>query len=212
MCGPLVCQLCDSDFLYEADFTEHKKHDHGGANEYRKRVLYLMQQTGCRAITGQEKRIMLQNFAHFQQFSRPGAKGNTFVSTPEVPRCEAACALCQQKDFIEYRHKLALFGIPPQTTERTFATNVVQDAVEASDDEDPTERPTAATGGAPYVGLVKHGDVYYLQSPGKDHALLDVNRYMTRWPLIPAEELHASSVQHPINDQCAGFCTPAACR
>ena len=81
MCGPLVCQLCDSDFLYEADFTEHKNHDHGGANEYRKRVLYLMQQAGCRAITGQEKWIMLQNFAHFQQFSRPGAKGNTFLHT-----------------------------------------------------------------------------------------------------------------------------------
>ena len=69
-----------------------------------------MQQAGCRAITGQEKRIMVQNFAQLQQFSRRGAQGNTFARTPEVSRCEAACALCHQKDFIEYRHKLCLFG------------------------------------------------------------------------------------------------------
>ena len=100
----------------------------------------------------------------------------------------------------EYRHKLALFGTPPQTTERTFATNVVQDAAEASEEENPTEPLTAATGGAPHVGLVKHGDVYYLQSPEKVHALLDVERYTKRWPL-PPEELHPSSVQHPTNDQ-----------
>ena len=29
------------------------------------------------------------------------------------------------------------------------------------------------------------------------HLLLDVERYSKRWPMIPAEELHASSVQHP---------------
>ncbi len=36
---PLVCQLCDSGFLSEAAFTEHKKHEHCGEEEYRKRVL-----------------------------------------------------------------------------------------------------------------------------------------------------------------------------
>ena len=62
-----------------------------------------MEQTGSRPITGQEKRIMVQNFAHCQQFSRPGAKGNTFARISEEPRCEAACALCQRKDFTEHR-------------------------------------------------------------------------------------------------------------
>ena len=115
LCGPLVCQLCDDSFLCEESFLQHQKKDHGGVNEYRKRTLYLMQQAGCRPITGQEKRIMVQNFAHFQQFSRLVAKGNRFVQTPEVQRCEVACALCLQRDFFEHRHKLALFGTPPQT-------------------------------------------------------------------------------------------------
>ena len=70
---------------------------------------------------------MVQSFVHFQQFSRPGAKGNTFARTPEVPRCEAACALCQQKDFIEHRHKLALFATPPPTAVCTLASDDAQD-------------------------------------------------------------------------------------
>ena len=86
---------------------------HSGENEYCKRVLFLMEQSGSRPIAGQEKRIIVQKFAHFQQFSRPGAKGNTFARIPEEPRCEAAFVFCQRKDFIEHRHKLNLFGQPP---------------------------------------------------------------------------------------------------
>ena len=44
---------------------------------------------------------------------------------------------------------------------------------------------------------MNHRGVYYVQSPALVHKLLDVDRYSQRWPLIPPEELHASSVQHP---------------
>ena len=37
------------------------------------------EQSGSCPITGQEKRIIVQKFAHFQQFSRPGAKGSLGV-------------------------------------------------------------------------------------------------------------------------------------
>ena len=47
--------------------------------------------------------------------------------------------------------------------------------------------------------LLKRHGVYYLQSPEAVHAILNVERYAKRWPLIPSEELHASSVQHPSN-------------
>ena len=49
--GPLVCQLCESDFLTEEDFARHKEKHHAGEAEYRKRVLYLMAEAGCRPIT-----------------------------------------------------------------------------------------------------------------------------------------------------------------
>ena len=44
--GPLVCQLCDADFISEKSFTEHKTHCHAGEREYRKIVLYLMVEQG----------------------------------------------------------------------------------------------------------------------------------------------------------------------
>ena len=31
----------------------------------------------------------------------------------------------------------------------------------------------------------------------KIHEILNVERYIKKWPLIPLAELHASSVQHP---------------
>ena len=65
--GPLVCHLCeDATLLYDADFAAHKDKVHSGENEYRKRVLFLMEQAGSRPVTGQEKRLIAQTFAHFQ--------------------------------------------------------------------------------------------------------------------------------------------------
>ena len=194
MSGPLVCQLCDTDFLTERSFAEHKNHAHAGESEYRKRVLYLMSQQGCRPITGQEKRIIVQNFAHFQQFCHPGSKGNYFADSEEVPRYEAACALCARKDFLEHRHKLNLFAEPPTNT--ISETPAVRDAqTEQSEEEDPSVvKPSTRA-------LLKYRGIYYIQTPDQVHKLLDVTRYAQRWPLIPIEELHASSIQHPANPE-----------
>ena len=64
--GPLVCHLCENaTFVYDADFAAHKRKVHSSENEYGKRVLFLMEQSGSRPITGQEKRIIIQFFVHF---------------------------------------------------------------------------------------------------------------------------------------------------
>ena len=77
--------------MYDANFAAHNPKVHSSENEYRKRMLFLMEQSGSRPITGQEKRIIVQNYAHFQQSPHPGAKGYIFAPIPEEPRCEAAC-------------------------------------------------------------------------------------------------------------------------
>ena len=41
----------------------------------------------------------------------------------------------------------------------------------------------------------EHG--YYVIDADRINELLDVKKYIDAWPLIPIEELHASSVQHP---------------
>jgi len=191
---PLVCQLCEAGFLTESAFTDHKKHEHGGDNEYRKRVLFLMAEAGHRPITAQEKRIMVQNFAHFQQYCHPGAQGNYFADGEAVPRQEAACAICAQKDFLEHRHKLCLFGDVP-------AAGAIQPDAEQEDEEAEEQeaeqhgwRRATTPAAASYI---KHKGAYYIQSPEKVQQLLNVERYAERWPLIPVQELHASSVRHP---------------
>ena len=72
----------------------------------------------------------------------------------------------------------------------------VEDAEEGDGDAPcgPAAAPIART-------LVKRRGVYYLQSPEKVHKLLDVDRYSARWPLIPSEELQASSVEHPYHPE-----------
>ena len=183
--GPIVCQLCDNlNFLYDNDFALHQTKVHCGMNEYRKRVLFLQEQCGPRAITAEEKRIIVQDFAHFQQFSRPGAKSNTFANITEVPRCEVACVLCARKDFIEHRHMLNLFAQPPE--------NHLSVEFGRSEEKQEDDKPTR---------LIKHKHVYYLQKPESVNGLLSVERYAARWPLIPVAELHASSIQHPLHPE-----------
>ena len=186
--GPLVCRLCERDFVTEEDFARHKLQDHAGEAEYRKRVLFLMAEAGCRPIAAQEKRLMVQNFAHFQQFCHPGSRGNRFSGGQPVPRCEAACAVCAQKDYLEHRHKLSLFGAVPEGG----ACEPLEDL--SSDQED---GPQGAANFRATQTIIKYRGVYYLQSPELVHQLLDVDRYRQRWPLIPHDQLHASSVQHP---------------
>ena len=41
---------------------------------------------------------------------------------------------------------------------------------------------------------------------------LAVEKYQERWPLIPAAELHASSVRHPMHPECRWLHTVAACQ
>ena len=92
-------------------FTRHKKPEHAGEAEYRNRVLCFMADVGSRPSSPQEKMMLVQNCAGFQQYCRPGTKGNRFSGPVEVPRSEAACAACAQKDSREQQQKLRLIAL-----------------------------------------------------------------------------------------------------
>ena len=109
---------------------------------------------------------MVQNYAHFEECSRPGSGGNYFSESDPVPRVEAACVFCAQKDWLEHRHKLSLFGSPP--TDHVWEVAPDGQAVCVA-----AQHAESATRG----GLVKHGDVYYLQCPDTVHEILKVERY-----------------------------------
>ena len=99
---------------------------------------------------------MVQNFAHFQQFCHPGSRANRFSGSEAVPRCEAACVVCAQKDYLEHRHKLSLFGAVPEGRVSEHCADPASDQNDVPEGE-ANARPTQT--------LVKHRGVYYLQSP-----------------------------------------------
>ena len=130
---------------------------------------------------------MVQNYAFFEQHSLPSAGGNAFKDVEPVPRGEAACACCARLDWLERRYKLRLFAEAPEGARRG-APEVDAEETESSGGEEGQQEAQR---------LLRVGGEYYLQNPAKVAELLAVERYRQRWPLIPAEELHASSVQHP---------------
>ena len=75
--------------------------------------------------------------------------------------------------------------------------NTDDEASEADISSDEEAPATERRGGK----LLKDEDGYYVADPHKIHQLLDVSKYIEAWPLIPIEELHASSVQHPTYPQ-----------
>ena len=152
-----------------------------------------MAEAGHRPITGQEKRIMVQNFAYFQQWCFPGSRGNYFADSKAVPRAEAACVVCAQKDYLEHRHKLSLFGAIPDEALHQNA----DDSDDADSDADAGADAVQLSRKPAQQSMVKHRGIYYVQNQDKVQELLNVQRYEDRWPLIHKEELHASSVQHP---------------
>ena len=209
LCGPLVCQLCEGvDFLCEEDFARHHKHCHGGTAEYRKRVAHLMGRQGYRPSTCQEQRTIVQHFAHFQQWSRPGTKGNTFAHTAEVPRCDAACVLCPHNDWLENRFELALFvTVPSEQTLLGFARGA-----DGEDDCSPSATDQRR-GDAPTGSLIQHDGVFYLQNPAEVQELLDVARYEKRWPLIPQRGASCQERRPPGRQHMAVVvaCAPCTC-
>ena len=131
---------------------------------------------------------MVQHFAQFQQLCHPGSGGNNYFSGQvPAPRSEAACAICAMLEWKEHRYQLNLFGQPP-----TGWTEQEKDDRETSSSSEEEEERRCRS-----VRIVN--GIAYIKKPEKIQELLNVERYAERWPLIPKEELHASSVQHPDN-------------
>ena len=142
--APIRCSLCGAGFLLDRDFLHHVEDAHGPYAEYRKRVLFKMEEKGPCRLTGEEKRLIIQNVAYFQQYSEPGSGGNWFSPKQPVPRSEAACAICARWDWKEHRYELNLFGKPPvyRTRQRNSLFQAVADTSSSSEDSECQRSPS----------------------------------------------------------------------
>ena len=144
-----------------------------------------------------DKRRILANFCERVVYSKPAA--NHFGSNKVCMRQRVACGTCALVDWIDNLFPCYLFeecpeNLKPQDGKSDDECDRNED--DASEHEGSEEEEEGAT-------HLRRGKVlrdakgYYVLDAHAINELLDVQKYIDAWPLIPIEELHASSVQHP---------------
>ena len=185
---PQVCPLCGKGFVSMDAWHDHCRDEHCGLVEARKRLFYEAEQLDAIPCAAEIKRRFVQNFAFGPTHSRP-VQGH-FGTDKACQRQLVACAVCALVDWIDDMYPCYLFKDCPETLK-----HVQDDLLEDAESEDSDAEPTTAT--QHHASLLKDEDGYYVDSAEKIHDLLDVERYIRDWPLIPKQELYASSIQHP---------------
>ena len=133
------------------------------------------------------KRRILANFAAALTYSRPGH--GHYGRTKVCMRQLVGCVTCARVDWIDEFVPCYLFKDCPE--ELLAQDNSDSEASADTDDSDEEKTPTGGR------ALLRDDAGYYVRSAADIDALLDVRKYSRAWPLIPLEELHASSIQHP---------------
>ena len=133
-------------------------------------------------------------------FSVPGSFNDWTTKAHEKaePRREEACVICAVKDWLENRHEVYLFKEATSTTTWSKHFYTTEDNL-LGEEEDDDRTPHGSGDSHPASGylLVEESGAFCLGPKEKIHEILDVERYIKKWPLIPRAELLASSVQHP---------------
>ena len=198
--APVTCELCHVGLAGFDKLKLHCAKKHGNLAEYRKRVFYKARKAGLTELQPWVKRSMVQNFQFFRKHSVPSSCNEwTHKATREAkPRREEACAVCAVKDWLENRFPVLLFTEATGTT--TWSKFFFATGEDDGGHADPEEECSSSSDGkhlARDVLLVDDNGTFCAGPRDKVNAILAVERYESTWPLIPAAELHASSVQHP---------------
>ena len=191
---PRSCCLCGKGFIDWQALWKHCELEHHSWAEAAKRTLWEAEQLEAVPLLPPDKRRIIQNFTNALIYSKP-ADGH-FGRDKVCMRQRVACATCARVEWIDNCFPCYLFQECPEEL-RPRKLNDADDseceeeaAEEATDEEEPA---TAQRRGR----LLKHETGYYVLDAHAINKLLDVKKYIEAWPQIPAEELHASSVQHP---------------
>ena len=193
MQAPFICQLCGDGFINTTELWKHAEKEHHSWSEYRKRLIFEVQQ--CQTIPLQpiEKRRLASNFYQDLLHSYPGR--NTIRSNQCTMRQIVACTVCAIKDWIDDFYPCFVWkDAPLAVTAGAAEHGDEEDFVEDEQEEERTPVTHRRTNGP----QLRDDDGFcYFGPTDKIHALLDVDKYRHVIPLCPIEELHASSIQHP---------------
>ena len=188
--APRVCQLCGAGFRDWRALVCHCDGEHGGFNEYRKRLFWEADRCLALGLPSVRKRSMVANATTAMLYSV--SEGGRELAE----RRQEACAVCARKDWLEARLQCHLWKALPGGDAGELAEEreaeagaAAEDSQEGSEDEERRRRAKRR--------LRDADGVYYVGDAAKVHQHLGVEHYAQAMPRIPLEELHASSVQHP---------------
>ena len=203
--APRVCQLCGAGFRDWRALVWHCDREHGGFNEYRKRLFWEADRCHALGLPSVRKRSMVANATTAMLYSV--SEGGRELA----PRRQEACAVCARKDWLEARFQCHLWkAFPGGDAEELAEEREVEAGATAEESQEGREDEERR--GRPRRRLRDADGVYYVGDAAKVHQHLGVEHYAQTMPRIPLEELHASSVQHPRFPIFDGFCTHAECR
>ena len=185
--APQVCMLCGKGFIDPPALWGHCDAEHHSWAEAVKRAIWETEQLQDLPMLPAWKRRILANFAQALTYSKPGH--GHYGRTKVCMRQLVGCVTCARVDWIDEFVPCYLFKECPE--ELLAQDN--SDSEASADTDDPHEEKKRTRAQV----LFRDDAGYYVRSAAAIDALLDVRKYSMAWPLIPPEELHASSIQHP---------------
>ena len=105
--APRVCQLCGAGYRDWKALVGHCNREHGGLNEYRKRLFWEAERCDTLGLPSLRKRNQVANATSAVVYSTPGSGGE-----PEYRR-EEACVVCARKGWLEERYQCYLWKAFP---------------------------------------------------------------------------------------------------
>ena len=100
--APRICQLCGDGFVSWKSLVSHCDKEHGGYNEYRKRLFWEGQRCSALGLPTVRKRSMIANATSAMLHARAGGDGDL------EERRELACVVCARKGWLEHRYRCHL--------------------------------------------------------------------------------------------------------
>ena len=96
MQAPFICQLCGDGFVTMKNLWKHAEQKHHSWAEYRKRLIFEVQQQASIPLQPVEKRRLAGNFMQDMLYSYPAR--NTLRPGELTMRQIVACSVCAIKD------------------------------------------------------------------------------------------------------------------
>ncbi len=190
--APRHCYLCGGGFLTREALRRHCDAEHGGLSQYRTRLFWEAKtRRYAQPLRPIEKRRLIGNFHRCITRCTP-AQG--LFAMPEVERAIVACAVCARQRWIDSAFPCAMWRPHPKQASGEES----DDGEEEDDDSDNDDSNREKVEQVLHRNVLRDEHRFYFGPARKVDEVLRVSAYCQRWPQIPTQDLHASSVQHPL--------------